>query len=133
MKTITTVTTKICKRINHAKPSEETLYDGGGGRLQKLSKLVSRHHQYATTMRFIGLEDVVKGVEEDPYDIEDWDEYFTQDDREFIYDVITNTVTQVQLYIIESSDRNAILLLVHYFRKAMSVHVGGIPAVAACR
>ena len=112
MKTITTVTTKICKRINHAKPSEETLYDGGGGRLQKLSKLVSR---------------------EDPYDIEDWDEYFTQDDREFIYDVITNTVTQVQLYIIESSDRNAILLLVHYFRKAMSVHVGGIPAVAACR
>ena len=29
MKTITTVTTKICKRINPAKPSEEILYDGG--------------------------------------------------------------------------------------------------------
>ena len=114
MKTITTVTTKICKRINPAKPSEETLYDGG---FRSYRNWFRATISMLTTMKFINLENLVKGVAIDPYDIEDWDEYFTQDDREFVYDVVTNSVTQVQLDIIERADRNGILLLVHYFRK----------------
>ena len=90
MKTITTVTTKICKRINPAKPSEETLYDGG---FKSYRNWFRATISMLTTMKFIGLENLVKGGGEDPYDIEEWDDYFTKDDREFVYDVVTNTVT----------------------------------------
>ncbi|XRB13734.1 CCHC-type domain-containing protein [Pseudoscourfieldia marina] len=95
-------------------PSEEILYDGGFKNYRNWFRATI---SMLTTMKFINLENLVKGVAIDPYDIEDWDEYFTQDDREFVYDVVTNTVTQVQLDIIERADRNGILLLIHYFRK----------------
>ena len=45
---------------------------------------------------------------------DEWDLLYSQPDRQFIYQVITGTLTETQVDIAENSEKNGILVLHHY-------------------
>ena len=59
-----------------------------------------------------GIEELVKSTENDNHSEEQWNEIISQCDRQFIHQVITQTITPLQVDVIDSdNEKNGIKVL----------------------
>ena len=64
-----------------------------------------------------GIEELVKSTENDNHSEEQWNETISQSDRQFIHQVITQTITPLQVDVIDNDkEKNGIKVLKHYFQ-----------------
>ena len=105
----------ITREIKHqVKPESagEHLYDGG---------TADYHNWWRATLNQLsgiymdGIEDLVKLPSFRTITEEQWEARISQADRQFIYQITTASITQLQLDVVEDAHKNGLKVLKHYY------------------
>ena len=93
LKLVQGISKNILRQVQTKDTDTETLYDGGSALFNNWWR--------AAVNQFSGiyldhLEDITKNEDTDELDEDEWEELVSQSDRQFIYQVLTSTITQAQ-------------------------------------
>ena len=96
------------------KDAEHYLYDGNDKAFHQWWRAIVNQ---LSGVYLDGIEELVKSTENNDYSEEKWNSKISQSDRQFIHQVITQTITPLQVDVIDNDNqKNGIKVLKHYFQ-----------------
>lgn len=92
---------------------EGNRYDGKSSTYRRWARAV------LSALGSVGFDDLEATIKDDSIENlseEEWDNYYTRDDRNFIHRVVTDTLTPTTVDIVERNDLNGVLLVRHFYK-----------------